>query len=527
MSFADRIGYALATKPAKPVIQAQEKNLSNPDYNHQALGHYLLWTIYDSEASRFFPLGVYYRCLAEYHLDQAILRATSLPGPLGARAQNQIANGEFREGIENLETEITRLNSWIEESKTITEANTVEQQLQLAECMKRGGLAYGMIGQFEKGRELLSAALLAFRSFPPEIRIEKSEVEEQIVLAIAWFFQMENKYAEALALIDEELKGFSFSLFPTSVHDRLKSARVMLVEYAPLTATFKATDSVQEIMADLMDKVQRCDTAESILRLRKDVIFALEKQVFDLKISAIAAAAILSIEKQIEVAKEILERKKPEPPPVKIVKIRSAEELAAISDPKLREVLRGWDETTKKTQDALLAIGRLMKKHNENFFKITEYLNNETIKEIKKFEHRIYQIPLSNRIEWASLMLARKGIQFVLIAVLIEKGLETILKRNVEQVIEHFKLHPSVLIVESAIILAIFLIGGFAEKIIDEKSAKRYKRSLILLVMNRSKSLWTTYNALTKVAGDAQDKLRELEALSKMPPGLPSSVVSS
>ena len=167
--------------------------------------------IYDEEARRLPFLSWFYRFASRRRIDSSIVNSRITPGPFGVRALEQLGDGEFLDGIKNLEIEIDRLTRWIGASEIVDPADGVS----LCSYLNAGAAALSELGQFEEARNWITRALDAFDTLPPSHRAMLIQLKESAVLRMVLCLQLERKYEEALHVIDAWLDNFEFTSFPT------------------------------------------------------------------------------------------------------------------------------------------------------------------------------------------------------------------------------------------------------------------------------------------------------------------------
>src|SRR5579863_2780086 len=109
MKLLEKLARLVVPQKARSDIRDQDAFVSASHAETQAWGHFQLAGIYREEAKPLSPLRFLYRYLSNDHLEQSLVLAVVLPGPLGMKAEDQIRAGDFWEGLKNLETEISRL----------------------------------------------------------------------------------------------------------------------------------------------------------------------------------------------------------------------------------------------------------------------------------------------------------------------------------------------------------------------------------------------------------------------------------
>jgi hypothetical protein len=309
MNIWEKSAYLLATKDVRPGILSQSEILTNPKRDLQARGHYELARIFRAEAQRLPFFSPIYRSRATYHINEGAAKAQFLPGPLGLKAVDEISEGNFEDGIKDLEEEIERLIEWMKYPEVASEYDLVT----IFEYFKLGGSALGQIGRFTESREWFENSPAVFDKLRPESRAQLAESSDEIVLGISWSLQLEMKFDEALEVITKRLADFSFSTYPTEKHDLLKSGQAVLIEFLPLVSDFKESVETGPLLRELIEKIQRCETSEATRKTRKLITKELEGKSYRLPIDNNAEAAIVHLNKQIETIRQLLNRPAPKP----------------------------------------------------------------------------------------------------------------------------------------------------------------------------------------------------------------------
>jgi hypothetical protein len=67
-----------------------------------------------------------------------------------------------------------------------------------------------------------------------------------------------------------------------------------------------------------------------------------------------------------------------------------------------------------------------------------------------------------------------------------------------------------------SIIVLMFVIGKLVEKQIDRRFLEKYKRTLVLLVIDRSRNMWVAFNSKVLISRNARESLIQLESQSKL-----------
>ena len=125
---------------ARPEVKRQQMDLAAADPERQALAHCNLYQIYMDTAGQRPVISMLYRLVASHHIREAA-ESKVLPGPLSIRAVEQVQEGDFWSGIENLSEAIVRQRVWLGASE-----RPDQDRLALCRYLNFGGQSQWQIG---------------------------------------------------------------------------------------------------------------------------------------------------------------------------------------------------------------------------------------------------------------------------------------------------------------------------------------------------------------------------------------------
>ena len=481
-----------------------DQPLDNPEMC--AFHDFQVSKIYRQEAERLIPLSWFYRSASRHRVDSAIVYSQITPGPHGVRAIEQLDDGDFWEGIKNLTIEVERLTRWIEASGP-SEAN---DKLDLFNYLYRGGVTLSQLGRFQEARDWLNRALDAFKNLSEFGQTTLSEAKENTILRIVLCLELERRYKEALQTINTFLGEFAFSSFPTIARENLRSLKFVLEEFAPLAAEFSDGQGTLDILGRYMERIESCDSFEAVRRLRREMILSFRKEGCDCRIREMAAAAISYIKRQEAISDE--QFAKVSKPNVKL-KLMSDDQIAQIIDPDIRELAMASNKRTEEFQRMFEGLEESAIKFRALSRSLSQDVNKISISQIEETQQKAYRVPIGVQVRWMSLELWRVLIQLIVLSYIVEKIIEDLLRHGGEHLLKVVKLEDHKTMFEAVLLIVIFLIGKLIEKRIDTKEMKRYKAALVDLVMERSQTIWTSFNCLVQMERNARQGLDRLQLL--------------
>ena len=460
--------------------------------------------IYDEEARRLPFLSWIYRFASERRIDSAIISSRTIPGPYGARALKQLAEGEFSDGIENLRIETERLTRWIAVSEVVDPSD----RIRLCNYLNLGGAPLSELGQFKEARNWLTQALEAFDQMPSEIRVDLANLKESAVLRMVLCLQLERKYEEAVSVIEMWLDNFTFTAFPTEGRKTLMAAKAVLEDFAPLVSGFSDGESTLEILGDYMEKIQELDSFEAARKLRHEIILRFRREGADIRIKQMGDAAISDIKRQEELFASL---SKQEDHPLGKPELLSEDEIDEMSNPHLREMAIAQN---KQAEESFAMMERLQKSSAElsaTCKSFRDAVDSFSIFQIQAIKERVYKVPFVSQVSWLRLELWRVLVQLLVLSYMVDKVLEDLIHRGGEHLWRILRMEDRKGLLAATILVVMLLIGKLIEKRIDKAEMKHYRANLIRLVRERSETVWTSYNGLVNIARNAREGLEQVQ----------------
>lgn len=464
----------------------------------RAAAHIDLWHLYRRKAARTPILATPFRYLAREHLEAAVLWSKLLPQPLETLAGLQIEEGNLLEAVRNLTQAAVRRLDLMETGRMSADPD----RLALCQTLTLGGEILSRFGHFEEAYNSLNLAFLHFRVLVLETRQQQSGLEDYILFGIVFCLQQQFKFKEASDFIEKELKGEMFAAYQSDARKTLRALGSVLPRLAEIMRDPQFPASGATLWADAMDEIQRCETPESARQVKRDVLTKIRTHDVNKEVGKLADAILSILEKQ----RAQMEQTAPRPLiPVKPIKIESPD-LSNIKGPEEREIMR------KKflALEALAAVEEEKRRANEEAHQFVLKLhqdaldmNRYTIARVREASQRAYEVPTGFWVRWTSLNISRFVVQLVAVAYVLEEVIRKLVEEKAERLLVrlHFERHQ--IIFAAGLLVVGFVVGGFAEKKIDEAALDRYKEMLKELVTGRMHALWAAYNGLLKTYAQA------------------------
>jgi len=189
----------------------------------------------------------------------------------------------------------------------------------------------------------------------------------------------------------------------------------------------------------------------------------------------------------------------------------SDEDITKLSSPRLRDNAAASNEQSKELFAMMEQSRRSFLEINETCRSIRESMNKFSIAQIEAIKQRVYKVPMEARISWWVLELWRVSVQLVVLGYIVGKVGEDLIHRGGKGLLSILKLEDKKGLLTALVLVVMLVIGKLIEKRIDKAEMKRYKAKLVLLLMERSQTIWTSYNALVQIERNAREGLETIQ----------------
>jgi hypothetical protein len=478
MELREKLAHFFANNEGRGVIVSQSALLLNENYEMRGRAHYELARLYRKEAKRVWILAILYKSFYDYHVNEGVINSRIFPGSLGMRAIDEIEDGKLIDGLRDMQEEINRLARWIELPSVVDESDRVQLFLLLKNC----GDVSAQLGQFPESRKWLKLSLEQFRTLDATSSVELGESAEKALLGIVLSLQLEMKYQEALDFVDSVVGGFQFSAYTSQTEVSFRALRDILTEFLPYVSEFKEEIPADEVMRELIGKVQECESAEAIRSVKREIDNTLKATNQDVGVEKASSVAISIVQRQIDLMQKVLQSTQ-----------RSQKSMAS---------QRGiFADVTNATAQLLEGVTR---------FSIAT--SKESLAKLLQMAKTVEGTRLSYRLKWAWYMTFRVLLQIVAVSFIVEKVIEPWFDKRSEGYIKQLELERYELINAAIIALTFLVIGKFVEKWIDKKFLAKNKVLLTLIVVDRLQTLWSAYNGIMYYSLISRGEFEKFEA---------------
>jgi hypothetical protein len=481
MELREKIAHVFANEEGRAVLTSQSAILSDEKYELRARGHYELAKLYVREAERVWALSLLYKSFRNYHVKEGVINARVLPGPLGMRAIDEIEDGKLFDGLRDMQEEVERLFRWIKLPDVVVEEDRVQLFLLLKNC----GDVSAQLGQFPESRDWLQLSLEQFKTLSAASRVEYAESAETSLVGIVLSLQLEMKYQEALDFVDQNIGGFEFSAFRSETEVTLRTVRNILIDFLPYLTEFKQEVPADEIMRELIGKIQECESAEAVRAVKREIDNSLQATTQDVGIEKSLSAAVSIIQRQIDLMQKVLQKTEYE-------QKNNVPETGIFA------------EVSKASAQILVAATR---------FSIG--ISKKSLLKLRKQAKRAYRMRFSYRLKWAWYMTFRILLQIVAVSILLEKVIEPWFDKQSEGYVKQLELEKYKLFITAIIALGFLVIGKFVEKRIDKKLLAKNKVLLTLIVVDRLRDLWSANNSIINYSRESRVEFEKFETAAK------------
>jgi hypothetical protein len=468
-----------------------------------------LWNLYRKKATQNAVLAVPFRRLARQHLEEAVLWSKLLPQPMETLAGLQIQEGRLSDALSNLAQAVVRRLDLMKRGRMSKDP----QRLDLCQTLTLGGEILSRFGRFDEGRDWLSQALMHFEVLATGIRGENSALEDEILFGITFCLQQEFKYQEALDLITSKLTGEMFAIYQSGTRRNLRALGSVLSGLVEATRGFQFPASGARLWAEAMEDIQRCETPESARQVKREILTKIRTHDVNKEVRKFGEEILAILEKQ----RGQIEQNAP-PPLINIKPIKiEAADVSSIKDPE-------WRETIRKATLAAAAIEEAKRRANEKAYQLALKVHKDALEmnrriaaRVRQASQRAYHVPAGFWVRWVGLNALRFVVQLVTVGYLVEKVIHKLVEENGKRLLERLRFEPHEAVLAFGVLVLGFVVGGIAEKKIDEAALDRYKEMLKELVTGRMHALWTSYNALLKTYAQT------FKAEDDIPPAAPAT----
>jgi len=466
----------------------------------RSMNHMDLYRFYNTEAGKRALLSPLLRHIARRHLREAIRSAKYYPDPLVIRADELSKEGDFWEAAKEWEDIIPRQRAWIETFKDPDGS----RQLQLCSYLATAGVARSVLAQFDQAFFWYMEAFKEFSQLAPEVRTSEAALEDTILSGVVKSLLGQFRYEDALFCVERALEGEMFSAYQSDVRHELRAQKELLPELVARTRGYEFPKEGLKLWADLMEKVQRCDTPEGAREIQGKIFSTIERHETAKQVSDLEDAIVSLLRKNRGSPAQPLPAKAAAPAP-------PLADLTQISDPRLRETVEKFNcvirEQQQQAEQVMAQFAEVMRRGNEAMAALSQF----AIESVHERASEIYRVPRWFRVQWNLRAITRLAVQFLALEFLIGIVLEKLLTSQGKSVLERLHFGVSEGIITAAVAVALFFLSMPAEKRIDEMSLRSYKRLLQKLVADRVATYFLTYNGLLKVFTDSKQEIAELE----------------
>jgi hypothetical protein len=506
----------LPTGKRGKAIKALLDRVSGQTGDVRALSHVTLYEIYSWEAEHRRLLSKAFRHLAQYHLQEALVWLKYWPRPLGIFGAIQIKEGDLWNGLKYLSQFIEKQRLWIQIVSGPKDSDS--DRLELCRRLALGAAARCQLGQFSGAREWFSEAFEEFKLVDINARIEELGLEGSILVGIASCLLLEFRYVDAEKFIDDVLSQKVFSAYQSSARQSLIASKELLTTLPDAARDFHAPPAAEELWAELMDDVQRCDTPEEARVTRRKILITIKANNANRQIQSLASAVETAMTRQIDELETVEPSGETDSEPC-----IPDRDLSKVS-PEVREQLEEMTQATRALAKQFWMQRKQLRDMSHLLVKATRRLVESNIAGVRDIAGNVYRIPAQYQIRWLWWNTARFMVQIIVFAYFLDKVLDKFLEERGKSLLEILNFAHKDLILLVALLLIGFVLGHFAERKLDDLILPRYKHLLTRIVSDRSHRLWTTYNTLLKLLAEAKQALGELEKRIGSPDakGLPS-----
>jgi hypothetical protein len=495
---------------ATAVAATLRKKAEEATGDMRSIDHMALCRFYNEEAEKRPILSPLLRHIATRHLRQAIQAAQYYPDPLAVRAGELGKEGDYWEAAKEIEAVIPRQRVWIDAFKDPDGS----RQLQLCTYLSAAGATRSLLAQFDQALFWYMEALKEFKQLSVEVRASQFSLEDKILSGVMKSLLGQFRYEDALFFVDLALKEEMFSAYQSEVRHDLRAQKELLPGLVARTRGYQFPEEGLKLWADLMDKVQRCDTPDGAREIQRKIFSTIERHEAAKQVGDLEDEIVDLLRKNYGSPPELPPQASlPAPPP--------QPDLSAIKDPKWREtfekVNRANELLRQRAEQHAAEIAETVRRGNEAMAS----LNQAAIANIHERASAIYRVPRWLRVQWNLRAVARLAVKFLAIEFLIGKVLEKLLESQGKSVLERMHFGVSEAIITAAVAIVLFFLSMPAEKRIDEMSLRSYKQLLQKLVADRVTTYWATYNALLRIFTGAKEEGDKLAGRKRSGPESP------